>query len=67
MRCTTSLDDWGATPERQDSTGNGTRMAPLRFRPTGGGEPSGTASASHSHRPLRLIHVEASPNVRSTC
>ena len=60
------MDELGATPERHDSTGNGTRIAPLSVRPNGGGEPAGAWSASHSQRPLRLAHTAGSPWSRST-
>ena len=53
----------GATPERHDSTGKGTRIEPDSVRPKGGAVLS---VASHSHRPLRFVHTAGSPRSRSS-
>src|SRR5262249_31069157 len=42
------------TPDSADSTGNGTRICPSSFLPTGGS--SSFLAAANSHRPLRFIH-----------
>eukprot|EP00967_Tisochrysis_lutea_P001247 scaffold1640_cov37-Tisochrysis_lutea.AAC.5 len=65
MRRTIPLDELGATPERQDSTGNGTRMALPSTLPNGGAEPAGSWSGSHSHRPLSEVQLSGSPRVLS--
>lgn len=65
----------GATPLRQLSIGNGTRMEPLSVLPNGGGGTSGigigsqhsaeVTTGSHSHSPFRFCHHAGSPVSRN--
>ena len=52
----------GATPDRHDSTGKGTRIELASVWLNGGGV---RAPGCHSQRPLSVRHVDASPVSRS--